>query len=63
MFSTDFSSSPTDISYSSPTSKSTTYNITQSISLNAGALIGDNVSMERLAKALTPILKKELHKL
>jgi hypothetical protein len=62
MFSLTFKDNSRDINYTSATSKDVTYNITNNVSVSAGALIGDNVSMERLANTLVPYIEKALKK-
>jgi hypothetical protein len=60
MFDTEFTDNKT--TYTASSSKDITYNISQTINLTAGALIGDNVSMKRLANELAPHLKSIMTK-
>jgi hypothetical protein len=58
----DFTDKTKDITYNASSSKETIYNITQNLSVSAGAVIGDGVSLDKLAKTLAPYLSKELKK-
>jgi hypothetical protein len=59
----EFSDSSKEINYQSASSKEVTYINNYTTQLNAGALIGDGVSMERLAKTLAPHIDKALKRL
>jgi hypothetical protein len=61
MFDTEFTDNKT--TYTASSSKDITYNISQTVTLTAGALIGDNVSMKRLANELAPHLKSIMTKI
>ena len=59
----DFTDKTKDVQYSASSSKDITYNITQNLTLSAGSVIGDGVSLEKLAKVLAPMLKPEIAKI
>ena len=52
-----------DIQYSSSSSKDVTYNITQNLSINAGTIVADSVSIDKFASAIAPAIKKAIDKL